>query len=454
MANIVLIGAGSLQFGLGAIGDICATSALEGSTITLLDINDKALQVVYKQSQDFIKEHSLSYQVKATTNRKEALQGAEFIIISIEIGDRFKLWDQDRTIPQQYGIRQVYGENGGPGGLFHALRIVPPILDICEDVVKICPDAFVFNYSNPMSRICTTVHKKYPQLKFIGLCHEIASLERYLPVMLGIDFKDLDLIAGGLNHLSVLLKATNKKTGKNIYPEIKEKARSFFAMVPTYTDYIEYYEKHGEYIDVEGSRMMTELKTKKAWGERALFKFILDTFDLLPITSDSHLGEYLSWAYDVVDHKGILDFYRYYQQHLQQAEHTIKLKIKERIAVIIEGIVTDSGYTEEAVNIPNKGFQGKFIEELPADIVVEVPAVINKKGVHGISLGALPIAYAGILQNQIAIHNMNAEAILTKSKQAVIQALLVDSVNTTAIRLDEMVDLMIESQQEYLGYLK
>ena len=112
--------------------------------------------------------------LSATTSRPEALEGADYCIISIEIGDRFELWEQDWRIAQQYGIRQVYGENGGPGGLFHSLRIIPPILEICGDVLEICPEATVFNFSNPMSRICTTVHRKYPDLQLIGLCHEIA----------------------------------------------------------------------------------------------------------------------------------------------------------------------------------------------------------------------------------------------------------------------------------------
>ena len=88
-------------------------------------------------------------------------------MISIEVGDRFELWEQDRSVPQQFGFRQVFGENGGPGGLFHSLRVIPPILEICEDISRICPDAWVFNYSNPMSRICTTVHRKFPNLKFV-----------------------------------------------------------------------------------------------------------------------------------------------------------------------------------------------------------------------------------------------------------------------------------------------
>ena len=176
--RIVLIGAGSAQFGYGTLGDILQSKVLEGSHIVLHDINPKTLAVVEKNGRAFIEEHRLPFSISATTNRAEAFKGADFLIISIEVGNRFDLWEQDWRIPQQYGVRQVYGENGGPGGLFHSLRIIPPILEICADVMELCPQATVFNFSNPMSRICTTVHRAFPELKFIGLCHEIGSLRQ------------------------------------------------------------------------------------------------------------------------------------------------------------------------------------------------------------------------------------------------------------------------------------
>ena len=170
--KIVLIGAGSAQFGYGTLGDIFQSATLAGSEIVLHDINPKSLALTEQTARDFIAREDLPFSVSATTDRKAALKGACFVIISIEVGDRFALWDLDWQLPQQYGIQQVYGENGGPGGLFHSLRIIPPILAICEDIAAICPDAWIFNYSNPMSRICTTVGRKFPQLNFVGMCHD------------------------------------------------------------------------------------------------------------------------------------------------------------------------------------------------------------------------------------------------------------------------------------------
>jgi alpha-galactosidase len=445
--RIVLIGAGSAQFGYGTIGDILQSKVLEDTHIMLHDINPDALAVVEANGRKFIEEHQLPFKISATTNRAEALQGADFVINSIEVGNRFDLWEEDWRIPQQYGIRQVYGENGGPGGLFHSLRIIPPILEICTDVMKICPEAFVFNYSNPMSRICTTVHRALPGLKFIGLCHEIASLQYFLPQILGVPYEALEVRAGGLNHFSCVLTACYKDTGADAYPDIRAKAPPFFGSLPSLSAEFKYSKETGHWPEKPEEFAAME---KESWPERRVFKAILEKFGLMPITSDSHFGEYIQWAYDVTDHKGILDFYRFYKSFLATAVPKIELKLSERVVSIIEGILTDSGYEEAAVNIPNNG----LIKNLPDWIVVEAPATVHKDGLHGVPLGDLPRGFAGLLMNQVAVHDMTAEAVIHKSRTFALQALLVDPIVSQYEGLDDMLDTMISYQEKWLGYLK
>jgi alpha-galactosidase len=141
--RIVLVGAGSAQFGIGSVADILKSKVLEQGTIVLHDINPISLDIVRRACQMAIDGMKLGYSFEATTSRAEALKGADLIIISIEVGDRFKLWEQDFEIPRKYGSKQIYGENGGPSGLFHSLRIIPPMIEICEDIEKICPNAWV-----------------------------------------------------------------------------------------------------------------------------------------------------------------------------------------------------------------------------------------------------------------------------------------------------------------------
>ena len=445
--QIVLIGAGSAQFGYGTIGDILQSKVLEGSKIVLHDINPDTLRVVYENARAFIEEHHLPFKISASTERAEAFQGADYLISSIEVGNRFELWEQDWRIPQQYGVRQVYGENGGPGGLFHSLRIIPPILEICADVMKICPEATVFNFSNPMSRICTTVTRAFPDLKFIGLCHEISSLREFLPYILDVPYEALEVRAAGLNHFSAVLTAKYKETGQDAYPDIRAKAPGFFGHMPSLSAVHKYFKETGQWP--EKIEDFANIETE-AWPERRVFQVILEKFGLMPITSDSHFGEYIQWAYDVTDHKGILDFYNFYKQYLAQVQPKIELRLAERIVPIIEGIETDSGYVEEAVNIPNRG----VIANLPDWIVVEVPATVDRNGVRGIPMGQLPKGFAGLLMNQVAVHDLTAEAVLQKSKSAALQALLVDPIVNQYDGIEEMLNTMITYQERWLGYLK
>lgn len=447
--RIVLIGAGSAQFGLGTVGDILGSEALRGSTIVLHDINPQALDRVATMARSHIEECRLPFGLVATTDRREALQGADYCVISIEVGNRFTLWEQDWTIPLQYGVRQVYGENGGPGGLFHSLRIIPPILEICADVERICPETLVVSFSNPMSRICTTVGLKFPDLRFIGLCHEVFSLPRHLPRMLGTPWENLAVRAGGLNHFTILLEATYRDTGKDAYPDIRARAPAYFAELPELRDLVAAFlsARPGEEIELPPAR--------RKWSERGLFREFLECYGYLPTTTDSHFGEYIQWAHDVADHKGILDFYTWYKEWC--GSHRVSLDggparqmSGERVVPIIEGILTNSGQEELAVNLPNAG----LVDDLPRSIAVEVPAVVDAAGVHGVPLGSLPRPFAALLQNQVAVHLMTAEAVLTRSRRAALQALLADPVVTSLHAAEQILETMLELQAEYLGYLE
>lgn len=446
--TIVLIGAGSSQFGFDTMGDIFQSNVLAGSRIVLHDINGDALKNVLQVGEQFMRENDLSFTIAATTDRKEALQGASFVIISIEAGNRIELWEQDWRIPQQFGFRQVTGENGGPAGLFHSLRVIPPILDICGDIRDICPEAVIFNYSNPMSRICTTIHRKYPELTFVGLCHEIASVPQHLPNILGVPMDNIFFRAGGLNHFSVLLDVRYVDSGKNAYPDIRKKAPAYFEDMPSLKNVIAQL-KAADAGPTPGSDPVFR-ENVTGWSERWMFKKILDIYGLMPITTDSHLGEYPAWGHDAVDHKGVLDFCNIYREYVLEKKPEIELKLHERVIPIIEGLLSDSGYEEAAVNLPNKG----IIANLPDWIAVEVPATVDRHGVHGVPLGMLPHGFAGLLYNQVAIHDMTAEAVLSGSRNTVLQALLVDPVVDRTDAAEALLDTMLEAQKQYLGYIK
>ena len=438
MTKIVLIGAGSSQFGLGTVSDIFKSNTLKDCKIVLHDINIKALEKTKKTSEKYKNDFKSNCIIEATTDRKEALKDADYCVISIEVGNRFDLWDQDWKIPLQYGFKQIYGENGGPGGLFHSLRITPAILEICEDINNICPNAFVFNYSNPMQRICHAVTTKFPDLKFIGLCHEIASMERQLPTLMETTFSNIEIKAGGLNHLSILLEAKYKDTQKDGYPIIREKFDSYYSSLVNVND---------------------DYHRSKPGGERGVFFELYKTYGYLPITTDSHLGEYLQWAYSVADHDAISIFYNNYKKHCLSfhgdkisKEHFFDTEdniMRERVIYIIEAIIEDKNMIENAVNVPNND----FIDSLPKDIVVEVPAIVNKNGVVGQRLNNYPSKFGTLLNNQSSTIQLTTEAVLSKSKHDVYLALLADPIVDNAQSAQKLTETMIEFQKDYLGYL-
>ena len=450
--RIVLFGAGSAQFGYGMLGDICNNPALRDTEIVLVDIRGDALKQVQETAQSYIEKHQLPHRLEATLDAEKALRGADFVIISIEAGNRFALWEEDWHIPLQYGVKQVYGENGGAGGVFHALRIIPPILDICDKVQRLCPDAFVFCYSNPMTAIAVTVKRKYPEMNFIGVCHEIASLERYIPDILGTSMDNLHLRAGGLNHFSVLLEARYRDTGKDAYPDLMEKAREFFSREPGFSEIWKYVQETGDIPKTEGAtkRALSSVKQVREWSDRRLFKKFMDWFGLLPITSDSHLGEYMPWAFELADQRGIQDFYTFYKHALSRIVPEIGQDVHERVSYMIEGIITDSGYEEPAVNIPNDN----LIPDLPGFISVEVPAKVTARGFEGIGFPDYPKAFGALLRSNTGTLDMVAEAVLKKKKEYALQALLVNPVVTDASRIEELLEVMISRQYKWLSYLK
>ena len=437
MHKIVLIGAGSTNFGLGVVGDIFKSNFLEGSTIILHDINAKALDNTFKIASEYKEKLGINITIESTTSRKEALKGASFCLISIEVGNRFDLWDQDWKIPLQYGVKQVYGENGGPGGLFHSLRIIPPILEICKDIQSICPNAYVFNYSNPMQRVCHAVTTKFPDLNFIGLCHEIESMNRQLPSLMETELSNIEFRAGGLNHFSILLNAKYKNNGKDGYPLIKKNFWNYFKDLVN---------DHEGFVSDPGA-------------ERGVFFKIFEDFKFLPITTDSHLGEYVQWAYSVADHEGILHFYDSYKKKCLSFFENDEIyssffdlnnnRFHERFVPIAEAIIEDKGIEEAAVNVPNDG----FIDCLPRDIVVEVPAKVNKQGVKGIILENYPKTFGSLLNLQTGVIQLTTQAVLEKSKHKAYLALLSDPVVTSVTDAKKLLNNMIAVQHNYLSYL-
>ena len=423
----MLIGAGSLQFGLGTVGSILESEVLSGSEIILHDINVEALDLTFNACDAAIKERALDFKISSTLNRKEALKNATFIINSIEITPRFPLMEMDYQVPLQFGCKQISGENGGPGGLFHSLRVIPPILDICKDITDISPNAFLINFSNPMSRICLAIKRRFPKLRFVGLCHEFQHFIPFIQNILDMPLSNLTIKGAGLNHFGVILEIKYKDSGKDAYPDLRAKTPDFFY----------------NYVGYDGFKLTA---------------FILEKYGYIPYTTDSHYGEYLQWAWEKADIPAVRKWWKSYEEKLNfdynKAVRFIKrgrgvkiVKPDEESAIpIVEGILTDANYIEPSVNIPNDD----IIINLPKDLIVECPAIINKDGIHGIKIGEYPKGLAALLNTQACVQDLVVDAILNRSRDLVIQALLADPVIETYWQAKNIFEEFLNLQSEYI----
>lgn len=444
--KIVIIGAGSASFGPAILSDILQCRSLSGSTVALCDLNAQGLELIAKLAERANREWDAGMTIQAATDRREVLPDAQFVITSIAV-DREKLWRQDWEIPARYGIRQPLGENGGPGAAFHTARNAPMILDICRDMEKLCPDAWLLNFTNPVPRM-TLVASRYSKIKAAGLCHQIGmgyaivafalaedlGLER--PVGgewglygLGRQAHDLlDIKAAGINHFTFMLDIRDKRTGEDLYP--------LFA------------------------RRLAELPA----DFQPLTRRIYDAFGVCPATGDGHLAEYTHWTHDPQTkpwEKYGLHLYdwdkaeqgrdRMWQQIEAMAAGgelwgRIRSGSGERAIPIIDAMLHNRNTYEVAVDIPNEG----YIANLPDGAIVEVPAVASRFGIRGVGVGSLPEPIASLCRTQLTVASLAVDAGVLGSRELLLQALLLDPMVNDMDQAKAMMEEMLEVQAEYL----
>ncbi|MFX0034511.1 MAG: hypothetical protein ACFE9I_02585 [Candidatus Hermodarchaeota archaeon] len=437
--KIVLVGAGSTSFGPKMFNDIFLSDILEGSTIVLHDINKEKLEMIYELLTVENEKRGSKFNLESTIDRVKALKGADFIINSIEVGDRMKLWRQDYEIPRKYGSKQILGECGGPGGTFHAWRIISPIVDIVRDADKICPNAFLINFSNPLSRVSLAIKRTVKDLKFIGLCHQIGFLTKHLPSMFKYSIKELKIKVAGLNHFAFLLGLEEMAKGKDLMPKFNKKAINYF--------------KENE-DRFEFSKLTLE---------------VFKRFGYFSYVGDNHLGEYLIFGSEFTKKQDMIDWINYidnqgqmvyamfenYYKRFKRGRYPnkgvlLKKPSGERAIPIIEAIIKNENSYEIAVNIPNDN----IIDNLPNDLILECSAIVNRDGVHGVKIGSLPTSIAALLRIEASIQDFCVEAVLKKSKDIAIACLAVDP-NVGSFEMAENIyNDMIEVQKAFLPNFK
>ncbi|MCW4050540.1 MAG: alpha-glucosidase/alpha-galactosidase [Candidatus Bathyarchaeota archaeon] len=420
MVRIVLIGAGSSVFGYNSVLDAVNIEALHGANLVLHDIDESRLDSMTGLAEKMSEKAGAGLEIQQTIDRAEALEDADFVLMSIAV-DRMNRWRMDWEIPFKHGIKQVIGENGGPGGLFHTLRNIPPVLDIALDMEEQCPDALLLNYTNPVPRLCLAI-TRYTDVKVVGLCHEVEhQLQRLAPRM-GVPTALIDAVSCGINHFS-WYKELTLKDGSDAYPLLRD--------------------------------AMAEAK-----GFQPLCRAMYDKFGLYPSTDDNHLGEYLAYAWDVcppedrgfnwidrMDEHGNRNWEKINRFIEGKEPLDIKGKLSgERAMHIISGIITNSNHMELQVNLPNEGQVSNLIN----DAIVETPAIINKGGVRPIHVGDMPQGLAALCNIQILIQSLAVEAGVSGDKRLAVQAMLADPVVHDTVAAEKAFNELMEAHKDLL----
>ena len=421
--KIVLIGAGSASFGRGTLADIMSCEALRGQdlTLVLVDINEEALNKMAAVGEMIREHYGSSVRIESATDRTQALPGADFVITSVTT-KRIELWEQDFRVPLAYGFRHCLGENGGPGALFHALRNYEIILPICQDIEKLCPEALLLNFTNPESRILMAV-SHLTKVNGIGLCHGVLQARTAAAKLLERDLDDLHIITGGLNHFFWVLNIEDRRTGEDLSSQLLDRAKE----------------------------SCSPLVAKLA-----------EVYDHYIFPSDDHVGEYLSYTHEYLglawhygtEHRPVPltqnpqeDWRDAYLSGAKLIDDFLVRPGGEIAVDIIADILGDRNQWEPSVNVLNTG---RYVENLPEEAVVEVPAMVDAAGVHPEKVGPLPEGLAALCRTQVSIQLLLIEAYRQRSKKLLLQALLLDPVVDSLKKAEEMLDHMLDLQKDYL----
>jgi alpha-galactosidase len=444
MARIVFIGAGSTVFARNLMGDILSFPELSSSTIVLHDINEERLRTSEIVGHKIIETLGVTATVEATTDRRKALAGANYVITMFQVGGYKPSTVIDFEIPKKFGLEQTIADTLGIGGIMRGLRTIPVILDICRDMEELCPDALLLNYVNPMSMLCWAISRS-STIKTIGLCHSVQHTAHQLAEDLEIDAESIEYRCAGINHMAFYLNFQQRQGNElvDLYPRIAERAKVF--PMPTRGD-VE--RSDGGF---EGLSDAVRYEMFKRLGY-----FVTE--------SSEHFSEYVPWFIksgrsDLLDKFGIpLDEYPRRCERQIEGWETLRTRLENpeaRVRVVQSmeygsGIIHSMETGRSRVvygNVPNRG----IISNLPDDCCVEVPCVVDSSGITPTHIGALPPHLAALMQTNINVQALTVEAALTGKREHVYHAAMFDPHTAAELDLDQIWALVDELLTAHRG---
>jgi alpha-galactosidase len=416
MPKTVFLGAGSTVFARNLLGDILSHEELAGSEIVLHDIDTERLRTSELVARRVCEALKAPATITATTDRRAALDGADYAINMIQVGGYEPCTVTDFEVPKSFGLRQTIGDTLGIGGIMRGLRTIPVLLAMCADMEDLCPDVWFLNYTNPMAINCRAVNRA-SRIRTVGLCHSVQGTAFELSIDLGIPFRDIDYVAAGINHMAFYLKL--ERDGEDLYPRLRALAQS--GAIP------------------DDNRVRYE---------------VLQRLGYFVTESSEHFAEYVPWFIkrdrpDLIERFNIpLDEYPRrclaqiadWESERERLEGEGAIEVRpsfEYAATIIRSIETGKPRVIYG-NVANDG----LIDDLPAQCTVEVPCLVDGNGVQPTRIGTLPPQIAALIRTNVNVQELTVEAALTGRIDHVYHAAMLDPHTSAELDLDQITALV------------
>ena len=449
MTKLTIIGAGSAVFTKNIFTDLMFIDEFKKMDIALVDIDKKRLKISHELLDVIAKKLNASPNIKSYTDRREALVGSDFIQSTIQVGGYKPSTVIDFDIPKQFGLKQTIADTLGIGGIMRGLRTIPVLVDIGKDIMDLCPNALWLQYVNPMCSNMIAINNACPGIKTVGLCHSVQGTAEMLAKDLNEKIEDIDYLCAGINHMAFYKKFLKKNGDKeeDLYPRLKKLA-----------DEIVNDKK------ISSRSMEKDRESDKVLHEKVRYE-ILRRFGYFVTESSEHFAEYVPW-FIKNNRQDLIDKYKIpIEEYIDRCKNNIELwnnlekdmtpiynqslkRSNEYASYIMDAVVNNKEITING-NVMNKG----YIDNLPSNCCVEVPCLVNSNGNTPQSTGRLPEHLAALMRTNINVQILTAEAALTKKKEHIYHAAMLDPLTGANLSIDEiysMVDRLVEEHNNYL----
>jgi alpha-galactosidase len=429
MPKITFMGAGSTVFAKSVLGDSLCTPALQDSHIAMYDIDPVRLKES-ERMMNVINKNVNKGRARITAHcgkaqRREALKDANYVVNAVQVGGYKPSTVIDFEIPKKYGLKQTIADTSGIGGIFRTLRTVPVMLEFARDMEKVCPNATMLNYTNPQGSLVTAMANA-TDIRLVGLCHSVQCCAEGLLSNVGMldDVKKLQWNIAGINHQSWLLSVTDD--GKDLYPEIKKRAAKLVREARKKGA-----KKNWDMVRLEMMRHFGHYITESSEHSAEYMPYwIKHRYPELIEEFNIPIDEYI-WRCEVQ-----IEGWKTQSKEMTRNSKLSHKRSHEYASYIMEAMETDVP-TRIGGNVMNTG----LITNLPSEVAVEVPCLVDRNGVQGCYVGDLPPQCAALTRTFANVHILGARAALSGKKEHVYQAAMMDPHTAAELSLDDIVKM-------------